>query len=87
MRRNITDPVERIIADALIEKGIVFHVDGSPKNKTGLDFKIPQVNGALFIECKRMHTPRISEQTARAENIIVIQGLSAAETFARWISK
>lgn len=71
-----TDPMEKIIAEALVRADIEFV---SPCMKTGLDFKLA---GDVYIECKQFHSERISEQMTRAENVIVIQGMQAALRFA-----
>lgn len=88
----ITDPIERIIADALTMAGIAFVHESQaivwpefPKGpRRGLDFWLP--DDGLFIECKAYHSDRIARQTTYAENIIVIQGKRAAQAFARLIT-
>lgn len=74
----MTDPVEETIAEALDAAGIAYERD-----KLQLDFYVPAFG--VFIECKRMHTPRISEQMTRAQEIIVVQGMHAARTLAALI--
>lgn len=73
------DPMERIIAEALVEAGIAFETEATGDTHR-LDFYLPQLD--LFIEVKRMHSPRIAEQTARVENVIVAQGLQAVQALA-----
>lgn len=76
LKHRITDPVERVIADALDAACIAYEVE---RDDTHLDFRL--ANG-VYIECKRYHTPRIAEQMTRAENVIVVQGMDAA----RWLA-
>lgn len=73
------DPVEEVIAQALEKKGVAFVRDFN-----GLDFFLPAHE--LYIECKRFHTARITDQMARVPNIIAIQGLDAAKVFAALIT-
>lgn len=78
------DPIERIIGDALTARGVVFEAPAFFENgSTSLDFRV----GDVFIECKSYHTDRIAIQTARAANVIVIQGIEAAKWFASMIEK
>tara|TARA_E500000318_G_scaffold109851_1_gene123819 strand:- start:1359 stop:1601 length:243 start_codon:yes stop_codon:yes gene_type:complete len=76
----VNDPIERIVADGLTSADIEFVVDGEDDRCKGLDFYLPAHD--VHIEVKQFHTDRVSEQMARAENVIVIQGKRAAETFA-----
>lgn len=71
------DPVEALVAQALTDAGIGFVSDVN--NPSRLDFRLE--NG-IEIEVKRFHSPRIAEQMARAENVIAIQGMEAAQFFA-----
>lgn len=66
---EITDPMERQIADALDAAGIEFEHERRPEN---LDFYVPAFD--IFIEVKRMHSPRIADQMSRAPHIIAAQG-------------
>jgi hypothetical protein len=78
-----TDPMERMIEEALIEAGITFQSDfggGTPHN---LDFHLPDYDVA--IEVKRMHSPRISDQMARADNVIAAQGIKGVRFLAKAI--
>jgi hypothetical protein len=70
------DPVERVVADALTEAGIDWDI---PDHPITLDFK---VKDGPYIECKRFHAPRVVNQMAQAEDVIVIQGMAAAKWFA-----
>lgn len=78
-----TDPVERVIFEALSDAGedFVFGRDGGINGPTkGLDFYLPSKD--LYIEVKRYHALRVVSQMARVENVIVCQGLPAAEYLA-----
>ena len=74
MRRR-TDPMERLIEDALIASGRHYVTDDDPANIAKLDFYLPDDD--LYIEVKRLHSPRIAEQMGRVENVIVAQGEGA----------
>lgn len=74
------DPMEKIIREALSDADIRFVCDGEGETKK-LDFYLPDDD--LYIEVKRFHSDRIGEQMSRAENVIAIQGMKAAEFFAR----
>ncbi len=77
---HITDPVEKMVAEVLSVAGIEFiHGSGGSEGTKGLDFYLPDFD--IYIECKRMHTPRTCEQMSRVDNVIVIQGMKAAITF------
>ena len=73
---TITDPVERIVADALDRAGVVYETT----NSLELDFYLPSYE--IYIEVKQYHSPRISEQMSRDANVIAIQGIEAARAFA-----
>ena len=78
-RKIVTDPVEKIIADAL--GNIPFTMEGEPDHPEGsLDFYVP--SWGVFIEVKRFHSPRISDQMSRQPNVIAIQGVPSAIAFA-----
>lgn len=81
--RQYTDPMEKIVADALDAAAITF-VDEHDPRAQGLDFYLPDLN--VYIEVKQMHAPRIALQMAKVENIIAIQGLVAAKAFAAMVS-
>lgn len=78
----ITDPVEATIAVALREAWIEYVTEEDERSKN-LDFYLPAYN--IHIECKRMFTPRITEQMQRVDEVIVIQGLHAARMFAMFV--
>lgn len=73
---TITDPVKRIVADALDRVGVVYQTH----NSLELDFYLPSYE--IYIEVKQYHSPRISEQMSRNPNVIAIQGIEAARAFA-----
>jgi hypothetical protein len=77
------DPMEKIIADALIKAGVVFVTDYGGHNPTNLDFYLPE--HGIHIEVKQFYTPRIADQMSRANNVIAIQGRDAAMWFAKAI--
>jgi hypothetical protein len=81
LKKRRSDPLERIIQEALEEAGLDYRDE--TENESNLDFEVPELG--VFIETKRMHSPRIAEQMSRVENILVAQGLAAAETLARMI--
>ena len=79
----MTDPMESIIAGALQDIGAEYYLDGESPNQTGLDFYLPAFG--IYIEVKQFHSKRITEQTARVENVIVAQGFTAVNQLAAWI--
>lgn len=84
--RRITDPVEMVVAGALTAAGVPFFHDSEQAGPNGgLDFYLPGFD--LHIECKRFHSERIAEQMARFPNVIAIQGMTAAEAFARLVCR
>lgn len=75
-----TDPMERLIEEALIASGRRYCTEEDPANTARLDFYLPDDD--LYIEVKRMHSPRIAEQTGRVANVIVAQGDGAVRALA-----
>lgn len=78
-----TDPMERIIEQALLDVGLRYVTDqggGSPHN---LDFHL--IDHDVAIEVKQFHSDRIGAQLARTPNVIVAQGRGAVELLARAI--
>lgn len=75
----MTDPMERLIADALDNAGIAYVTDSGGGNPSNLDFRL---DNGIEIEVKRFHTPRIADQMARADNVIVAQGEQAVRFLA-----
>lgn len=74
--------MERLIAAALSAASQEW-VDERDPAALGLDFYLP--DQGVHIEVKRMHSPRISEQMRRSENVIVAQGPLAVALLARLI--
>jgi len=74
---QITDPMERQIADALDAAGVEFEHERQPEC---LDFYLPAFD--VFIEVKRMHSERIEKQMARAPNVIAAQGYKSVALLA-----
>lgn len=73
------DPMEKLIADALDSVGASYTTDLGGGNPSGLDFRLAS---GVEIEVKRFHSPRIADQTSRAENVIVAQGEQAVRFLA-----
>lgn len=82
MNREITDPIEKIVASALIKHEISYECD--PK-RHDLDFRLLEWD--LLIEVKRFYTPRITRQLKDRENVLLIQGLDAAIAFSRLLDR
>jgi hypothetical protein len=76
---EITDPVEKVIADVLDKKKIKYLHELDNKGPA-IDFYLPEYN--LYVECKRYYTERSALQLKANDNIILIQGLDAAKSFA-----
>jgi len=74
------DPIERMIAEALTAHGIKFISDNN-----GLDFYLPELS--TYIECKQFFAARVVKQISKVDNVILIQGKSAAQAFVDLISK
>ncbi len=72
----MSDPMERLIAEALTRAGIAFTTD----NEARLDFYLPDAD--VHIEVKQFHADRIAEQMSRAPNVIAVQGRGAVEWLA-----
>lgn len=73
----IGDPMERILADALLRAGVPFQHEGEG---AVLDFYLPDER--VHIEVKRMHSDRIASQMKRADDVIAAQGKVAIEWLA-----
>ncbi len=80
--RQISDPIELIIANGLTTAGIAF-VHESEGLIPRLDFYLPGRD--IYIEVKQFHSERIAQQMAQAPNVIAIQGREAALAFAAMI--
>lgn len=70
------DPVEEEIEMALELAGIKYE----RHHPSNLDFYLPAEG--IFIECKQFHTPRAIEQMSREQNVILVQGRTAARFLA-----
>lgn len=81
---TVTDPMERLIADALNARGFKYVTDFGGQNPTNLDFYLPAHD--VHIEVKRFHSDRVAEQMRRAPNVIVAQGEAAVSFLARAIA-
>lgn len=79
----LRDPMERLIEEALVEAEIRFVTDEGGGTDTRLDFYLPDHD--VYIKVKRFHSARISEQMARAPNVIVAQGEQAVRFLAATI--
>ena len=80
---HTNDPIERIVAAALLGAGIPFIHESQNKSQC-LDFVLP--DSGVYIECKQFPTGRTSAQIAPFPNVIVIQGRDAAHAFAAMIN-
>lgn len=78
---NTTDPIERVVADALKEAGVSYYAPA------GNDIRFFLAGCDTYIECKAYHSDRIVDQMKRAPNMIAIQGMGAALTFAHLIRR
>ena len=79
------DPMEQIIKDALIASERPFITDYGGGNPSGLDFRLVKLG--IEIEVKRFHSPRISAQMAKADNVIAAQGEDAVRFLADLLRK
>lgn len=78
----ISDPIERIIAEALDKAAIQYR--RADDSAVALDFYL--LTSDVYIEVKQFHTDRIAAQMSRADNVIAVQGRKAAEWLANKIS-
>lgn len=81
-----TDPIERIISDALTSAGVRFvgEHDLGQQHAKNLDFYLPEQG--IQIECKQFHSERAIRQLAKHPDVILIQGRKAALAFAEMIA-
>lgn len=77
--QGIPDPMEAMVEQWLIARGIAFTRD----HPSRLDFYLPALD--LYIEVKRFATPRIADQLGRVprEDVLVIQGIGGFEKLRR----
>lgn len=75
----ITDPVEKVVADALDFHHVLYtHKSTKPDQK--FDFHLPRYD--LLIECRRASTDGLDGQARGYDNLLIIRGLPAARAFA-----
>lgn len=70
------DPLEERVEKALERNGVLYE---RHDHVNGIDFYLPML--MIYVEVKAMHTPRVSDQMARVDHIIVLQGHSAVNAF------
>lgn len=75
-----TDPMERIVEQALVDAGIRYVTDLGGGNPANLDFYLPDHD--VHIEVKQAHSDRIAAQMARADHVIAAQGVKAVQLLA-----
>jgi hypothetical protein len=80
--QGIPDPVETLLERGFDAAGILYRRADTKKGRH-IDFFLPELD--IYVEVKRYHTPRTTEQMARVPDIIVIQGMKAAATFVKMI--
>lgn len=85
--RHYADHLEKLVGDSLTEARINFdhESEGGIAAEFGLDFYIPAAD--VFIEVKQYHSDRIAKQTARANDVIVLQGENAVKLFATLLNE
>lgn len=79
---SVRDPLERAVEKALIRAKIPFTTPDERRDKTGLDFRLP--NG-VEIEVTFAFTERKVRQCASARNVILLQGPDAVRVFCSFI--
>lgn len=82
---EIRDPMEQLIEGALYGTGVEFLTEFDDENTANLDFYLPE--HGVHIEVKRFHTPRVTAQMSRAENVIFAQGEKAVMLLSKLIQK
>lgn len=81
---KITDPCERIVAEALERAGIPFVHESDDKSQE-LDFYVHSLG--VFIEVKQFSTPRTDRQLAGRNDVILLQGRPACFAFAEVLDR
>lgn len=81
----ITDPMERLIAEALDKAGIAWLHENDPGNAARLDFYLPDHD--LYIEVKRLASERSGDQLKRADNVVLVQGKAAVEWLVEMLAR
>ena len=86
----MTQPTEKLIAQALTDAGIAFTREdrnaGRPARADDVTMDFHLVDFDIYVEVKQFHTPRIARQMAQAPNVIAVQGQQAVEFFASLIA-
>jgi hypothetical protein len=82
MRRPMLDPAEHALRVALEREGFTFTEDGKPGGEVNKAIDFHLADYGIAIEVKQFHSDRISDQMARHENIIAVQGVKAVEFLA-----
>lgn len=75
------DALEQEVPQALDGAGIEYQTDYEGASPQSLDFYLPAYD--VHIEVKAAHAARVSDQMARVDNVIVLQGPKAVALFAR----
>lgn len=75
---HYTDELEKQVAECLYAAGIPFEHTGQR-----LDFYLPDHD--IYIEVKRYHSERAAAQLAAFDNVILLQGVKAVQTFCRML--
>lgn len=77
---HITDPLEQMVATALDEAGIEYVHESQI---TGQRHGFLLTKRRIYIEVKRFHTDRVTDQLALADNVILLQGIDAVSVFCQ----
>lgn len=75
------DPLEQKIANALDNAKINYKTDYEGLVPINLDFYLTDFD--IYLEIKGGHSDRISKQTSRAFNVIVIQGIKSVDLIVK----
>ncbi len=91
---NITDPLERRVAEAFDRAGIRYTHESQRKHKHGsagvdkgtpcLDFYLPEWD--LHVEVKAFYSERVHKQL-EGKKVILLQGQGAVEWFCRMVEE
>lgn len=73
------DPMEQLVECAFQQAGIKYITEMDGETPGHLDFFLPDFG--VSVEVKRFHSPRISNQMSRVDNVIAIQGEGAVRAF------
>lgn len=75
-------PIEAMVRSALEREGFAFTEDGKSGGDVNQHLDFHLTDYGIHVEVKQFHSDRISEQMARAPNVIAVQGRAAAEFFS-----